>query len=159
MSAPDRTMLSDSPETTRAVGRRIGAALRPGDCIALIGSLGAGKTELVKGIAAGAEVPPGVTVSSPTFVIVNEYPGRVYLYHVDAYRLGGAEELAAIGFTEMLDSDGVVIVEWADRVNTIMPSDCVTIRMDHAGENARRLTVALPASAPVHIADAAIPPA
>ena len=140
MKTRDRSILSESPEMTRALGRRIGRVLQPGDCIALAGPLGAGKTELVKGIAAGAEVPPGVTINSPTFVIVNEYPGRVYLHHVDAYRLGGTEELAAIGFVEMLQSGGAVIVEWADRVEALMPAGRLTICMEHAGERARRLT-------------------
>lgn len=129
-----------SPEATRAFGRRIGQALHSGACIGLVGPLGSGKTELVKGIAAGAGVPNDVTVNSPTFVIINQYPGRVSIYHVDAYRLSGSEELEAIGFAEMLASGGTVIVEWADRVTSVMPVDCVTVRMEHVARTSRRIT-------------------
>lgn len=147
MSPADLCIETASPQETRAFGRKIGEALDPGTCIGLIGTLGAGKTELVKGIAAGAGVPSSVTVNSPTFVIINEYPGRRYIYHADAFRLSGPEELSAIGFAAMLASGGAVIVEWADRVEAVMPVDRLTVRMEHVAETVRRLT--LHASGPV----------
>jgi len=134
------SVTSHSLDCTAALGRSIGEVLQPGDCIALIGELGAGKTELVKGIAVGAGVPKNVPVNSPTFVLVNEYAGRVYIYHVDAYRLTGAPELAAVGFAEMLESGGVVLLEWADRVPSLLPPNALTIRMEHAGATSRRMT-------------------
>lgn len=139
MSQAELCVTTHSQEETRELGRKMGQVLGSGDCIGLIGALGAGKTELVKGIATGAGVPPPVVVNSPTFVITNEYPGRVYIYHIDAYRLSGPDELAAIGFAEMSTS-GVVVVEWADRVSGIMPADRVTVHMEHVSETARRIT-------------------
>ncbi len=130
-----------SPEETHSFGRRLGEVLEPGLCVGLTGPVGAGKTRLVKGIAAGASVPRSVMVNSPTFVIVNEYPGRLILYHVDAYRLHGVAELAAVGFGEMIRSDGAVIVEWADRVAAAMPDDHLAVRMDHVDETTRRITL------------------
>ncbi len=127
-----------SPDETRSLGRRLGEILDAGCCVALSGPLGAGKTLLVRGIAEGAGVPEHVTVNSPTFVIVNEYPGRFPLLHIDAYRLSGPEELLDIGFDEMTTGGGAVIVEWADRVAGILPRDHLAARIDHAGESVRR---------------------
>ena len=132
---------SDGPAETIALGRRLGRRLDPGLCIAMTGTLGAGKTQLVKGLAAGAQVPPNVTVNSPTFVIVNEYPGRVYLYHIDAYRLGGPDDLLALGFDEMITSGAAVLLEWADRVDAALPDDRLVVHLEHAGDTMRRITL------------------
>ena len=141
MTQTELCVTTDSQEATQELGRKIGQVLDAGACIALVGTLGAGKTELVKGIAAGAGVPPEVPVNSPTFVIINEYPGRVYIYHVDAYRLRSPDELTAIGFAEMITSGGVVVVEWADRVIAVMPADRITVCMEHVSETTRRITL------------------
>jgi tRNA threonylcarbamoyladenosine biosynthesis protein TsaE len=133
------TIDSASVEQTLAIGRRIGETLVPRTAIALIGGLAAGKTQLVKGIAAGAGVDDPARVSSPTFVIVNEYAARIHLYHVDAYRLSGPADLAAIGLEEMLASESVVIVEWADRVAEILPEARLTARLTITGDTHRRL--------------------
>lgn len=134
-------ILSDSPSRTQEIGRQIGELLAPGTCVALTGQLGAGKTEMVKGIAAGAGVAGDVVVNSPTYVIVNEYPGRVYIHHIDAYRLGGAEELEAIGIDEMLAGEGAVLIEWADRVPEVLPPDCLYISIEHTGGDERHITM------------------
>ena len=125
---------SQSILDTERFGRRLGAALRAGDLLALVGPLGSGKTTLVRYVAAGAGVADLRQVNSPTFVIVNEYDaatagGPLRLYHVDAYRLRGGEDLAALGFDEML-ARGAVLVEWADRVSDILPSARLTISRD-----------------------------
>ncbi len=138
------TLTSDSPEQTQRIGQRIGERLTAGSCVALTGQLGAGKTELVKGIAAGAGVTADVTVNSPTFVIINEYPGRLHLLHIDAYRLGGVEEIEAIGIEEMLAGPGAVLIEWADRVPEVLPEHCLHVAIEHTGGNARRLSLAGP---------------
>lgn len=135
----ERTFVSHNVEETLALGGRIGGALRPGAVVALVGQLGSGKTHLVKGIARGNDTPANVIVNSPTFVIVNEYSGRLHLYHIDAYRLSGADELDAIGFDEMCTAGGAVLVEWADRVIECLPADRLEISFELAGPTTRRL--------------------
>jgi tRNA threonylcarbamoyladenosine biosynthesis protein TsaE len=132
------TLESDGPETTQVIGRAMGAAIRQGDVIALVGPLGAGKTMLVKGIAAGAGVNEPRRVTSPTFIIVNEYEGRVRLFHIDAYRLRGASDIEALGFDEFLEQ-GAVVVEWADRVEGALPAELLTIMIEPGGAVLRRL--------------------
>ena len=130
-------------EATLAVGRRLGVALASGHVIGLIGPLGSGKTMLVKGLAAGAGVVDPRQVNSPTFVIVNEYEagGRggppLRIYHVDTYRLGGSDELEALGFDEMCAS-GAVVIEWADRVADLLPADVLTVAIEPIDADRRR---------------------
>lgn len=128
---------TNSVEETLALGRRLGEGVTPGACIGLTGALGAGKTQLVKGVAEGVGVANPATVNSPTFVIVNEYVGRLRVYHVDVYRLAGAVELMAVGFEEMLHAGGLVIVEWADRVESLLPDDRICIHLEHVAETVR----------------------
>jgi len=134
-------MVSNSPEQTRAIGRAIGAALAPGDVVALVGELGAGKTQLTKGIAVGLGVADERAVSSPTFVLENEYTGRCVVRHLDLYRLGEGADLSALGFEEMCDGSAVVIVEWADRAPKAMPAGATWIRMTAEGETTRRVDI------------------
>ena len=124
---------------TRAHGACVGRALTGGELIALIGPLGAGKTQWVKGLSDGAGVDDLAAVNSPTFILVNEYAGRVQIHHLDAYRIGGLAELAALGFDEMIDSGSTIIVEWADRVLPALPEDRLTITMEIIGPTGRRI--------------------
>ena len=141
----ERTIDVADLEGTRQIGRRLGAGLRIGDVVALIGPLGSGKTTLVKGIAAGAGVADARQVNSPTFVIVNEYETSLSptprVYHVDAYRLRGGGDLDSLGFEEML-SLGAVIIEWADRVEDVLPPQRLTITIEPVDENRRRFDCA-----------------
>lgn len=123
-----RSLLSDGPERTRAIGRAIGEAAAPGTVVALVGELGAGKTQLAKGIAEGL----GVTsvVNSPTFVLMNEHVGRLHLYHIDAYRLDDPEDAVAAGLVDDRQSDGVVVAEWADRIREWLPADRLEIAIE-----------------------------
>ena len=131
---------TSSVAETLALGRRLGALLGPGDVIALLGELGAGKTYLTKGIAEGLGVEDTRRVTSPTFVLVKEYAGRVHVYHLDAYRLNGADELLAIGSDDILGGEGVSIVEWADRVAEAIPEERLEVEIAITGPESRAFT-------------------
>ena len=133
------SVLSRSPEQTRELGRALGAALEPGDVIALTGPLGAGKTCLVQGIARGLGVPERIPVVSPTFTLVGEYPGRIPLRHADFYRVEGERRLDDAGFPDLLDGRGILVVEWAERVPSALPRDRLEIRMEIRSESERGL--------------------
>lgn len=132
---------SISPDETIRIGRELAACLAPGDVVALVGPLGAGKTQLVKGISLGLGVPDSRLVNSPTFVLVNEYLGRMAIHHLDAYRLTRAAELEALGFEEMCAGDAVVLVEWADRAADAIPADALWIDLAVVSDNERRVTL------------------
>jgi tRNA threonylcarbamoyladenosine biosynthesis protein TsaE len=137
--------LSSSPEETFAIGRALGAALAPDAtagpaaeaargclALALIGDLGSGKTLFTKGLAAGAGVREADRVTSPTFVLRQDYLGRRPIHHYDVYRLHAARDLLDLGFTEDLDSGALVVVEWADRVAAAIPAEALFISFEHA---------------------------
>ena len=107
---------SNSPEQTRELGEKLGRLLSRGNVVALVGELGAGKTVLTQGLAKGLGVGPDEYVSSPSFALVNQYRGRVPIYHLDIYRLGGEAEMVALGYEDYFEPDGVTIIEWADKV-------------------------------------------
>lgn len=130
---------STSVDDTLTIGSRLGTAAQPNDVIALTGPLGAGKTYLAKGIAAGLQVNDPRVVNSPTFVLINEYAGRLRMYHVDAYRLADSAELAALGFEDMCGAGGLVVVEWADKIQDLLPADSLSIELTATGENSRQL--------------------
>lgn len=139
------TMMAESVEATLKLGRVIGECVAANDVIGLCGPLGAGKTQLAKGLAAGLGVDEQTPVTSPTFVLVREYAGRLRLYHCDVYRLGNAQELLDLGFEEMInESDAVTVVEWADRVSACMPARTWWVEAEHAGPEARRFSLRLP---------------
>jgi tRNA threonylcarbamoyladenosine biosynthesis protein TsaE len=134
------TVRSTSPEMTYRMGVRLGQLLLPGDFVALVGELGAGKTHLVRGVADGAGVPADV-VASPTYSIVTTYPGRLPLHHADLYRLEDHDELYATGFFDLLDGEGALLVEWLDKVPSAAPRDHLRITLRHVDETTRELEV------------------
>ena len=138
-------IVTNSAAETIELGERIGVALKGGEVIALIGQLGTGKTHLIKGISLGLEAHDSDQVSSPTFVLVNEYFGRdglIHIYHIDAYRIETEAEFTALGFEEYCCPDSVVLVEWADKVPQAMDGyDCITVRLEHVSENQRKITI------------------
>ena len=138
MKAIDQDLLLlKNEDDTRALGLRIAEALESGDVVALIGDLGTGKTALTKYIAEGLGVAEEII--SPTFTIVKEYrSGRLPLYHFDVYRLGSGEELLDIGAEEMLDGDGVCVIEWADIVADVLPEEALAIRLEYAANEGER---------------------
>ncbi len=140
-----RALVSTDVEATIALGRALGQLVEAGDVIALSGDLGAGKTHLVKGIVSGAGGAPAEDVVSPTFVLLVPYDGgRVTIHHVDAYRLGGPEELLDLGAIDLF-ADGVGVVEWAERVEAALPRERLGIALDYGEEPSER-TLALEAT-------------
>jgi tRNA threonylcarbamoyladenosine biosynthesis protein TsaE len=120
------------------LGRRIGAGLRGGEVFAICGPLGSGKTHLIKGIAAGAGARDRENVTSPTFVIVNEYRGRFNLYHIDAYRLDSVADFERLGFDDFCYPESVVLIEWADKIEPALHDlNYVRIDLAHADERTR----------------------
>ncbi len=136
---------SRSAEETRAWGEQLGRELRLGDWLALTGSLGSGKTTLVQGVVAGLGVPRNVVVSSPTFVLVQEYQGRCPIFHVDLYRLAEGEHLDDLGCREW-PAEGVVLMEWADRASDVWPVNHVRVHLQH-GTGDERMIQLLPGPA------------
>lgn len=131
--------VADSPEATAAAGERLGARLEPGDVVGLTGELGAGKTCFVQGLARGLGVTTPAT--SPTFVLVNEYRGRVPVHHVDVYRTQSLTELLDLGLEELLAGDGVTLVEWADRCAPLLPARTIRVHIEGVGDEPRRITI------------------
>lgn len=129
-----------SAEATHAIGKLLGESCAGGDTIALVGPLGAGKTCLVRGLAAGLGAP-AEAVTSPTFVLIHEYAGRVPLYHVDLYRLDERDAVNGLGLEEYTDSTGVTVIEWADRAPAVLPGDHLRITIEHLGGDRRRVTL------------------
>ena len=131
------TLSSSSPDQTRDVGERLGTVLEPGDVVLLSGELGAGKTVFVQGIARGLGF--NGSVSSKSFVLIGEYPGRVKLYHADLYRLDDPEQVAALALDE-ISIDGVLIVEWPERAGvSLLPEEHLRIAFEVTGEVGREL--------------------
>lgn len=131
------TVALASPTETHALGNRIGQLLTGGETLALCGDLGAGKTALVRGIATGLGAPPE-TVTSPTFVLVQEYHGRLPLLHADLYRLRSRAEAESIGLHEFWQGNGVAAIEWADKFPTELPVDRLDITLEHTGRTTRK---------------------
>lgn len=142
MSNKSLEIISHSVDETIALGQTIGKQLQGGEVIAMEGTLGTGKTHFIKGLALGLNVADIDVVTSPTFTLINEYEGRLPLYHADAYRLEKADQLAALGFDEMCSGLGVVVVEWADRVRPLIDEyKPINIYLEHRGESERSLRI------------------
>jgi len=124
---------------TRALAARLAAAARPGDLVCLIGDLGAGKTQFAKGFAIGLDIRD--TVNSPTFVLMAEYAGRLPLFHLDLYRLDDAADALAGGLIDERQLEGVVLVEWAERLGETLPAGRLDVHIDGTGDEPRRITL------------------
>lgn len=135
-------LFSKSPSETFRIGRILGEGLKRGDCVALTGELGAGKTCLTQGIAKGMGVPDCYGITSPTFTLINEYPGRdAALYHLDVYRLTGSLDLLEMGFEEYLLGNGVIVIEWAEKIMDSIPEDALSIGFSYLDENIRKIEI------------------
>ncbi len=139
-SSTVQTVHSRSPAETHAVAAALAGKLGPGDVVALIGDLGAGKTCFVQGLADATGVTQPVT--SPTFALVNEYDGQPPMIHIDLYRIGDPEEAIQLGLEEYFEGPGITVVEWADRAAEVMPPRTWHVTLEHGeSENERTLTV------------------
>jgi tRNA threonylcarbamoyladenosine biosynthesis protein TsaE len=132
-------LISRSPDETLAIGRILGEQLGAGDTVALLGELGSGKTCLTQGIALGLQVPETYGITSPTFTLINEYPGRVKLYHMDMYRLSGPGDLEDMGGEDYFYGDGVAVVEWAEKISEVLPEETIFILLRYIDETSREL--------------------
>jgi tRNA threonylcarbamoyladenosine biosynthesis protein TsaE len=136
-TAPEHVVVSADAAATRALGARLAAVARAGDLVCLWGELGAGKTQFAKGFGAGLGVDGVVT--SPTVILMAEYPGRLQLFHVDLYRLADAAEALAGGVVDERQAAGVTIVEWPDRLGAALPPRRLDVRIDGTGDGPRRI--------------------
>lgn len=133
------TVISRDPEETFLIGKIIGRNLTAKDVVALIGDLGTGKTCLTQGIARGLGVPDEYQITSPSFTLINEYQGRMMLYHFDLYRLARPREMDDMGYEEYLFGQGVSVIEWADKVRDILPDDTLFVLMEYIDEKERNI--------------------
>jgi tRNA threonylcarbamoyladenosine biosynthesis protein TsaE len=135
----ERVVETADPAETRALAARLATVARPGDLVALLGDLGAGKTEFAKGFGAGL----GVTemISSPSFVLMAEHPGRVPLFHLDLYRLEGPDVIISDGLLDEREAEGVTLVEWADRLGRALPSARLDVHIEILADDRRRISV------------------
>ncbi len=137
-----RIFITKSADQTRALAARLARCLEPDDCLALSGDFGAGKTTFVQGLADGLGFKKKALVSSPSFVIMKIYPGRLPLYHFDLYRLADEKEFEDVGFGEFAACGGVTAIEWADKIKRLLPENRLDIDFAALGPQERRLSLA-----------------
>jgi tRNA threonylcarbamoyladenosine biosynthesis protein TsaE len=130
-----------SASETIRLGRSIGRHLRPGDVVALVGELGTGKTQFIKGLAAGVGVGRSTYIASPSFTLINEYPGSVPFYHLDLFRLQQEKEAEELGLEDYFQYKGIMAIEWADKIPSLLPKEMLLILFAYTGINTRTLEV------------------
>ena len=135
------TLISSDPVETFHIGRILGETLTEGAIVALIGELGAGKTSLTQGIARGMGVPEGYPITSPTFTLINEYPGRLNLVHLDVYRLSGSSDLMDLGYEEYFFGKNVTVIEWAEKIEDVLPEKSLFITLTYLENTLRRIEI------------------
>jgi tRNA threonylcarbamoyladenosine biosynthesis protein TsaE len=134
------SLLSRSSSETEELGQLFGSVLVRGTFVALRGDLGSGKTCFTRGVVVSAAPESAHLVASPTYAIMNEYPGITPVYHFDFYRLTSCNEIAELGFEEYFMGDGICIAEWSERLDTLLRQDHLSVTFEHTGDNLRRLT-------------------
>ena len=130
----------NTTETVR-IGKRIGSLLLPGDVVALVGELGTGKTQFIKGIAAGVKVGNPTYISSPSFTLINEYRGKIPFYHIDLFRLKTEKEAEELGLEEYFGGEGITAIEWADRIPSLLPKEILFVQIRHIGKQIRSIEI------------------
>ena len=134
-------LCTSGPEETIQLGQFIGETLKPGNVIGLCGELGTGKTHLIKGLAMGLGIDHRYYVTSPSFTIVNEYPGRIPLNHIDLYRLEEMDQTEELGYEEYFYGDGVTAIEWAEKILPLLPESRLMVEIVHLDENRRKFRI------------------
>ncbi|MDP2972867.1 MAG: tRNA (adenosine(37)-N6)-threonylcarbamoyltransferase complex ATPase subunit type 1 TsaE [Deltaproteobacteria bacterium] len=130
---------SKSPSETIRIGKTIGSSLQAGDVVALMGELGAGKTQFIKGLAQGVGVGKSVYVSSPSFTLINEYKGEIPFYHIDLYRLEEEKEAEELGLEEYFHGEGITEIDWADRIPSLLPGELLRVNIHYTGKQTRSI--------------------
>jgi tRNA threonylcarbamoyladenosine biosynthesis protein TsaE len=138
---PRFQITTGSPRETEQLGACIGSLLHPGDVVALQGDLGGGKTCLTRGVVAAVTPQSAHLVASPTYAIMNCYPGDTPVYHFDFYRLAGDNDIAELGFEEFFYGEGVCIIEWSERLAELLPPDLLTVLFEYLGDDQRKITM------------------
>lgn len=133
------TFTTKTPEETIELGKKIGRLLKKGDIIAMQGTLAAGKTTITKGIAESLEIKD--TITSPTFCLISEYEGKMPLYHMDVYRLDGAEDFAGLGTEDMLYGEGVSIIEWSEKIMSELPKKTIILKIEPKEDGSREISL------------------
>ena len=126
---------------TIQIGKRIGKLLHQGDVIALLGELGAGKTQFIKGLAAGVGIGKPNYISSPSFTLINEYPGKIPFYHIDLFRLKEEKEAEELGLDEYCQGEGIVAIEWADNIPSSLPKEILWVHIFYTGKHTRSIEI------------------
>ncbi len=134
-------IITNSLDETRALGEKTGKHLEPGTVLTLTGDLGSGKTTFVQGLAKGLDIPDDYYITSPTYTLINEYPGRYHLFHVDLYRIDNYADLDDIGLYEILSGDGVVAIEWADKLPKNLLAEYLAIHIDILNDESRKISI------------------
>jgi len=141
-SSPDIfDIITYEPEQTRVLGLQFGEALKGGMVLALEGDLGCGKTVFVKGLAEGLKVPEDIYVTSPSYTLIHEYPGRLPLFHIDLYRIENAVDIDELGLFDIMDGKNVVAIEWAERIRDALPPGGMTLRFEILNDEVRKVSM------------------
>ena len=133
---------SRSASETARIGKTIGSRLLPGDVVALVGELGVGKTQFIKGLAAGVGIENSAYISSPSFTLIQEYPGEMPFYHIDLFRLGREREVEELGLDDYFQGRGITAIEWADHIPSLLPKELLFISIAYIDANVRSLEIA-----------------
>jgi tRNA threonylcarbamoyladenosine biosynthesis protein TsaE len=128
-----------STSETIRIGKNIGSLLMPGDVVALVGELGTGKTQFIKGLATGVGVGKPTYISSPSFTLINEYAGKVPFYHIDLFRLKSEKEAEELGLEEYFQGGGITAIEWADKIPSFLPQEMFWIHIRYTGKHTRSI--------------------
>ena len=135
-------IITNSFDETQSLGEKTGKHLEPGTVLSLTGDLGSGKTTFVQGLARGLNVPDDYYITSPTYTLINEYPGRYHLFHIDLYRIENRADFDDIGLYEILRSDGIAAIEWADKLPKNLFSEYLEIHIDILNDESRKISIA-----------------
>jgi len=141
MISKKHEIISHSLTETHDFGQALGSLTPARIILALIGDLGTGKTSLVQGIARGLDIPATYYITSPSYTLINEYPGRSTLFHVDLYRIENSEDLNDIGFYDILEENGVIAVEWADKLGKDIFSEYMSLNIEYLGNDSRKISL------------------